>query len=150
MTSVRSKAVLLAALALLSVAAAAPAASPRPAPQVEQILIEVMVAKAGVLVGSPSAVAKVGSEGKLTWSPQPDPDGPGPQDLWFKTTARPGAHFAVQVAVSVDDEVVARREVVIGKTDGSELNFEAGGYTWNLRINYLSPALVQARRLRPK
>jgi hypothetical protein len=115
--------------------------------QPEQVVIEAMVAKAGVLVGTPTALAKVGPEGNIRWFPQPDPYGPGPLALRFQSTPTSGERYAVRVSAVVDEQIVATREVVIGRTEGSELNFDAGGYSWNLRINYFSPSLMQARRL---
>jgi hypothetical protein len=120
--------------------------SAAPSAQPEQILIEIMVAKAGVLVGAPHAGARIGKEGRLEWFPQPDPNGPGPQAVKFRSS-RVGKHVRVALEASVDGDVIAKREMVISNEEGSELHFAGAGYSWHARINVLSPALVEARRL---
>jgi hypothetical protein len=53
----------------------------------------------------------------------------------------------VALEASIDGDVIAKREMVISSEEGWELHFAGGGYSWHARINVLSPALVEARRL---
>lgn len=118
----------------------------QPAAKVEQVYFEVVVSKAGTVVGKPHLLAALGKDGQISFHGMPDPYGAGPLGLNFRTQAAKGARVNVQLQALVNDEEVAARSLEITKDKGAEVSFDAGGYAWRVTVDYFTPAFVAKKR----
>jgi hypothetical protein len=122
----------------VSTAADPPAANPG----AEQIYIAAVISKAGKAVAMPKITASFGRDGKLTFYAQPDPNGAGPFGLTFRADRIDPDRIRVEVSAQMNEKDVASRTVEITNAAGATSTFSANGYSWELKIDYLSEDFV--------
>jgi hypothetical protein len=114
--------------------------------QPKEIYFEAVVKKAGVVVGAPHLLARLGSPAKVVFAPQPDPDGEGFLTLKVETTRRQDAGVDVRLSALVDDKEVAVRSAQVTATRGARFDFDGGAYTWSVEADLFTKAFVERKK----
>jgi hypothetical protein len=116
--------------------------SPAAKPAEDQIYIAAVISKAGKPVAMPNITAGFGRDGKLTFYAQPDPNGAGPFGLKFRADRIDSDRIRVAVSAQMNEKDVASRTVEITNEAGATSTFRVNGYSWELKIDYLSEDFV--------